>query len=216
MSISRDDKIVAAHLQCVPQAEIARDVGLSRERVRQILAARLGDSTPMIQRPEVRRSVALNGLKRLGSGHSLPEAAQGLGMSVSRCQGLLRDELGVEPVEEVFDAWLASQVGSEYGLWLVLGLRPTAPGSMSKARARATVLCRGCGTVHSVGFRALESGISTRCHSCACATRKLGKPVRNAETGVEYPNIAAAAQAMGLGYSQARECVKAGEVLQAI
>lgn len=204
MNTDRDASIVECHQLGLGHAQIARDFGLTRERVRQIIKRQVGCSTPLKQQPSWRRSMALQALHQLEAGCSAEAIAQQWELSGDQLETILREQIGLSRQTATFQGWMAQQLGCRFGHWVVLAIEPGQVGSLSQMRCRVTARCNRCGTVHRVGYRNLASGASTMCHRCSCQVRRQGQPVQDLLSGTIYPSLKAAAAAQGLSYGQAQ------------
>jgi DNA-binding phage protein len=204
MTAERDASIVECHRLGLGHAQIARDFGLTRERVRQIIKHQLGACTPLKLQPAMRRSMALQALHQLETGSPCAQVAQQWDLSGEQLERILREQIGLSRQAVEFQGWMASQLGQRFGDWVVLAIEPHVPGSTSTMRCRVTARCERCGTVHRLGYRNLANGTSTMCHRCSCKHRHQGAPVRDLLSGAVYPSLKAAAAAQGLSYQQAQ------------
>jgi DNA-binding phage protein len=204
MNTDRDASIVECHYLGLGHAQIARDFGLTRERVRQIVKRQVGCSTPLKQQPAVRRSMALQALHQLEVGRSSQEVAQQWGLSGEQLEKILQEQIGLSRQTAAFQGWMAQQLGCHFNHWVVLAIGPEHSGSLSQMRCRVAARCNRCGTVHRLGYRNLASGASTMCHRCSCQTRRQGQPVQDLLSGASYPSLKSAASAQGLSYGQAQ------------
>lgn len=204
MTADRDASIVECHRLGLGHADIARDFGLTRERVRQIIKRQLGESTPLKYRPAMRRSMALEALHKLESGERCDQVAQQWDLSGGELERILREQIGLSRQTVEFQGWMAKQLGQRFGHWVVLAIEPHVPGSTSTMRCRVTARCSLCMTVHRVGYRTLADGTSAMCHRCSCKHRQRGGAVKDLLSGAIYPSLKEAAAAQGLSYNQAQ------------
>lgn len=204
MSADRNASIVECHQLGLGHAAIARDFGLSRERVRQIIKRELGESTPLKRQPQMRRTMALQALQDLEQGQSPQQVADELELSGDQLETILREQIGCSSPQVVFQGWMAQQLGRRFGHWIVLAIEPAEPESLSTVRCRVTARCELCGTVHRLGYRNLATGASTMCHRCGCRHRRQLTPIKDLLSGAIYPSLIAAAQAHGISYSEAQ------------
>lgn len=204
MTADRDASIIECHRLGLGHAQIARDFGLTRERVRQIIKRQLGDSTPLKLQPAMRRTMALTALHQLEAGQDCHQVAQQWDLSGDQLERILREQIGLSRQAVEFQGWMAEQLGQRFGHWVLLAIEPHLPGSTSKMRCRVTARCELCGTTHRVGYRNLANGTSTMCHRCSCKHRHQGSPVRDLLSGAIYPSLKDAAAAQGLSYHQAQ------------
>ncbi len=204
MATDRDISIVECHRLGLGHAQIARDFGLTRERVRQIIQRELGRSTPLKLQPAMRRSMAIKALNQLETGECCEQIAQQWDLSGDQLERILREQIGLSRQEVEFQGWMASQLGQRFGHWLLLAIEPHQAGSTSRMRCRVTARCGLCGSSHRLGYRNLANGTSTMCHRCSCKHRSQGSPVRDLLSGAVYPSLKDAAAAQGLSYQQAQ------------
>jgi ribosomal protein S14 len=206
MQKSRNAFIVEQHLAGQSQASIARNFGISRERVRQILVHDLGNSTPLMQKPSVRKHLALDAIASIDTGHSVESVSKRMGLSLDQLNSLLQEQIGLKHQQLEFQRWMANQVGQPFHDWTLLSIEPATHSSASKSRCRVRARCERCQTVHVVSYRHLANGTSTMCQECG-RSHSVGRkcqPVRDLMTGNIYPSIAAAAKSLGLTYNQAQ------------
>lgn len=204
MTTDRDASIVDCHRLGLGHAQIARDFGLTRERVRQIIQRELGSSTPLKLQPSMRRSMAIKAMNQLESGESCEQIAQQWDLSGEQLEKILREQVGLSRQAVEFQGWMAAQLGQRFGHWLVLAIEPHQAGSTSKMRCRVTARCSLCGTTHRLGYRNLANGTSTMCHRCSCKHRHQGSAVKDLLSGAIYASLKEAAEAHGLSYHQAQ------------
>ena len=204
MTADRDASIVECHRLGLGHAQIARDFGLTRERIRQIIKRQLGDSTPLKLQPAMRRSMALQALHQLETGEPCAQVAEQWDLSGKQLGRILQEQIGLSHQAVEFQGWMARQLGQRFGDWVVLAIEPHTAGSTSTMRCRVTARCERCGTVHRVGYRSLADGTSMMCHRCSCKYRHQGAAVRDLLSGAVYPSLKEAAAAQGISYHQAQ------------
>lgn len=202
MVSERNQSIVECHRLGLGHAAIARDFGLSRERVRQIIGKALGSSTPLKRQALRRRTLALQAMHRLESGQDRDQVAEQLDLSSNQLKDILREQLNCNSQTMGFQGWMAQQLGRRFGSWVVLAIEPGASGSLSTMRCWVTARCERCEHTHRVTYRTLAMGTSTMCHACGIRCRHTKAPVRDLLSGTVYPSLEEAAQAQGLSVQQ--------------
>jgi AraC-like DNA-binding protein len=217
MQNTRNSLIVALHSQGISHSEIARQVDLSRERVRQIVKELTGTATPLKFQPSVRRDYAITAYYKLESGLDIATAATSLGLSATQLSQLLIEQFGVKRHVLLFWQWMSTQIGAQYGYWTILSIAPARAGSTSKARCRAKARCELCGTVHTVIYANMASGCSTMCLECGRKSiRRKSKPVKDDLTGNIYSSIQEASESLGITYNQARYRTRSPKTLPSL
>jgi hypothetical protein len=205
MSANRNTLIIELHMQGASHAEISRHVGISRERVRQILRSELGASKPVIKQPEIRRSIALAIYFAMENGSDLDTAIKLSGLNKNTISNVIQEQLGYRPHILSFAVWMSGEIGKRYNNWLITGISPGSENSYSKARCKVRARCMKCGVIYTVNHANIATGCSTMCASCG---RKMIKPkpqpVEDSLTGNVYGSIQEAARELGLTYNQAR------------
>lgn len=205
MITERNESILECHRLGLGHATIARDFGLSRERVRQIIGEALGSSTPLKRQALRRRTLALQAMHRLESGQDREQVAQQLDLSHRQLKNILKEQLNCNSQTMAFQGWMAQQLGRRFGHWVVLAIEPAASGSLSTMRCWVTARCERCERTHRLSYRNLAIGASTMCHACGIRYRHSTTPVRDLLSGTTYPNLVEAAQAQGLSLEQASQ-----------
>lgn len=203
--VDRNLQIIKRHLTGENHASIGRDYDISRERVRQIVASKLGDSSPEKFRQVAKRQAALQAFAMLELGW--PESVAGNKADLL----FLQTSLGENKGQRRFRHWLFRQVGSTHGHLSVLDIEPLAPECLAKSSCRVTLRCGLCSKVYETGYRHVLCGKSTMCHSCRCRGISRDRGVIDTSTGLHYASITSAGRKLELNTRQELRYFRTGD-----
>lgn len=198
----RRAEVVRLHYSGMPQVEIAERLGVSRQRIHQILKVEIGDTTPIKNREDFQRSLAVAFFQDILRGKDPKDIAESLDLNEAQTQKILRQELGMTLHQARYYQWSASLIGKRFNDWTILSVNPISDVSPRRSVSLSNARCESCGGLFSVQTINIVRSSSRSCLSCSVKKRKRQQPLLDTRTGDYYVTAQEACASLGITRNQ--------------
>lgn len=211
---TRNQEIIKLHKAGVPQADIAREFGITRQRVHQILSVAIGDTTPLKKQEGFKRDIAIAFLQEILCGKDAKVASELLDLSYTEMTATLRSSLGMNLHQSRFYQWGLHYIGQRFNDWTILHLRCDNKIAPRRSNAMALARCELCKGVFSTQAQNIIRGHSRSCFSCSIKKRKYRQPLVDTRTGNYFVSHEEAAAFLELSTNQVANLISKGVLLR--